>query len=58
VATLRDLDRLALGLPQTTKEVSDDGRPTYLVHGRPSSFTAAAGPTRSIPRPASGWTTY
>jgi hypothetical protein len=29
-----DLDELALALPQTTKEVSDDGRPAYLVHGK------------------------
>jgi hypothetical protein len=34
VATLRDLDEIALSLPQTTKEVSDDGRPSYLVHGK------------------------
>jgi hypothetical protein len=34
VATLRDLDRLALALPETTNEVSDDGRPSYLVHGK------------------------
>jgi hypothetical protein len=34
VATLRDLDRLALALPETTKEISDDDRPTYLVHGK------------------------
>ena len=31
---MRDLDRLALGLPETTKEVSEDGRPKYLVHGK------------------------
>jgi hypothetical protein len=31
---MRDLDELALDMPQTTKEVSDDGRPTYLVHGK------------------------
>ena len=29
-----DLDDLALAMPQTTKELSDDGRPTYLVHGK------------------------
>jgi hypothetical protein len=29
-----DLDELALALPQTTKEVSEDGRPSYLVHGK------------------------
>lgn len=31
---MRDLDEIALSLPQVTKEVSDDGRPTYLVHGK------------------------
>jgi hypothetical protein len=38
MATLRDLDRLALALPETTKEVSDDGRPSYLVHGKAFCF--------------------
>jgi hypothetical protein len=33
MATMVDLDELALAMPQTTKELSDDGRPTYLVHG-------------------------
>jgi hypothetical protein len=33
-----DLDELALALPQATKEVSDDGRPTYLVHGKMFCF--------------------
>src|SRR5919198_1186274 len=31
---MADLDELALELPQTTKEVSEDGRPSYLVHGK------------------------
>jgi hypothetical protein len=31
---MADLDSLALSLPQTTKEVSDDGRPAYRVHGK------------------------
>ena len=31
---MADLDKLALALPQTTKEVSDDGRPAYRVHGK------------------------
>jgi hypothetical protein len=31
---MADLDELALSLPQTTKEVSEDGRPSYLVHGK------------------------
>jgi hypothetical protein len=34
MTTMADLDRLALALPQTTKDVSDDGRPSYLVHGK------------------------
>jgi hypothetical protein len=34
VATTSDLDELALALPQTTKELSDDGRPSYRVHGK------------------------
>jgi hypothetical protein len=31
---MADLDELALVLPQTTKELSDDGRPAYKVHGK------------------------
>ena len=31
---MTDLDELALALPQTTKEASDDGRPSYRVHGK------------------------
>jgi len=31
---MRDLDELALAMPQATKEVSEDGRPAYLVHGK------------------------
>ncbi len=34
MATLKDLDELALELPQATKEVADDGRPSYSVHGK------------------------
>src|SRR4051812_574885 len=34
MATMADLDEIALGLPQVTREVSDDGRPAYLVHGK------------------------
>jgi hypothetical protein len=34
MATMADLDELALALPQTVKEVSDEGRPAYLVHGK------------------------
>jgi len=35
---MADLDKLALAMPQTTKEVSEDGRPSYLVHGRMYCF--------------------
>jgi len=31
---MADLDQLALALPQVTKELSDDGRPAYKVHGK------------------------
>jgi hypothetical protein len=31
---MADLDELALSLPHTTKEVSDDGRPAYRAHGK------------------------
>jgi hypothetical protein len=31
---MADLDELALGLPQTTKELSEDGGPSYLVRGK------------------------
>jgi hypothetical protein len=38
MATMADVDALALELPQVTKEVSDDGRPTYSVHGKMFCF--------------------
>jgi hypothetical protein len=34
MTTMADLDELALSMPQTTKDISDDGRPSYLVHGK------------------------
>jgi hypothetical protein len=34
MATMADLDELALALPHTTKEVSEDGRPAYYAHGK------------------------
>jgi hypothetical protein len=34
MATMADLDELALAMPQATKELSDDGRPAYYVHGK------------------------
>ena len=38
MTTMADHDELALSLPQTTKEVSDDGRPSYLAHGKMFCF--------------------
>jgi hypothetical protein len=49
---MADLDRFAMAMPLTTKEVSDDGRPSYHVHGklyclhrglRPDAVDAATG---------------
>lgn len=34
MTTMADLDELALAMPLATKEVSDDGRPAYFVHGK------------------------
>jgi hypothetical protein len=38
MASMRDLDALAMSLPQVTKEVSNDGRPSYSVHGKMFCF--------------------
>jgi hypothetical protein len=38
MATMTDLDALALALPETVKEVSEDGRPAYLAHGKMFCF--------------------
>jgi hypothetical protein len=34
MATMADLDALAMAMPQTTKELTPDGRPRYQVHGK------------------------
>src|SRR5581483_5856814 len=34
VATMRDLDGLATAMPETTKDVSAEGRPSYSVNGK------------------------
>jgi hypothetical protein len=34
MADMADLDRLAMAMPQATKELSDDRRPFYKVHGK------------------------
>ena len=38
MASMADLDELALALPEATKELSDDGRPSYFVHGKMFCF--------------------
>jgi hypothetical protein len=38
MATMTDLEELALALPETTREVSEDGRPSYLVHRKMFCF--------------------
>ena len=38
MATMADLDELALALPEVAKEISDDGRPAYLAHGKVFCF--------------------
>jgi hypothetical protein len=52
MATMADLDQLALALPQTAKELSDDGRPSYLVHGK--LFCFHRGRRRDATDPATG----
>jgi len=34
MSTMADLDALAVAMPEATKELSDGGRPSYLVHGK------------------------
>ena len=38
MTTMADLDELALAMPQATKEVSTDGRPSYQVHAKTFCF--------------------
>jgi hypothetical protein len=35
---MTDLDEIALSLPQVVKEVTEDGRPSYSVHGKMFCF--------------------
>ena len=42
MSTMKDLDRLALAMPETTKHLEDDGRPTYSVHGKFFCFHRSA----------------
>jgi hypothetical protein len=53
MATMKDLDRLALALPHVTKEVSEDGRPSYVVHDK-SWFCFHRSPRRNAVDPETG----
>jgi len=35
---MADLDELAMAMPLVTKEISDDGRPSYQMHGKVFCF--------------------
>ena len=35
---MADLDGIAMSLPQVEKEITDDGRPSYSVHGKMFCF--------------------
>ena len=57
MATMADLDELALALPETTQEVSEDGRPAYAAQGKIFAFHRSQRRTRSTPTRASGMAT-
>jgi hypothetical protein len=48
---MKDLDKLALAMPEATKDV-DDGRPTYCVHGK--MFCFHRGPRKDAVDPETG----
>jgi hypothetical protein len=50
MATMADLDALALAMPQATKEVSEDGRPSYSVHGKMFCFHRSRRPDAVDPK--------
>jgi hypothetical protein len=52
MATMHDLDELALGMPETTKDFSADGRPAYLVHGK--AFCLHRSPRKDAVDPGTG----
>jgi hypothetical protein len=50
MATMADLDELALAMPGATKEVSEDGRPSYHVHGKMFCFHRSRRPDAVDPQ--------
>jgi hypothetical protein len=49
---MADLDAIALGLPLVTKELTEDGRPSYHVHGK--LFCCHRGRRKDALDPATG----
>ncbi len=49
MTTMADLDELALALPQTTKELWDEERPAYKVHGKLYCFHRGRRPDAKDP---------
>jgi hypothetical protein len=47
---MADLDELAMSLPQVEKEITDDGRPSYSVHGKMFCFHRRARPDAVDPQ--------
>jgi hypothetical protein len=47
---MADLDELAMAMPETTKEVSEDGRPSYHVHGKLYCFHRGQRPDAVDPK--------
>lgn len=47
---MANLDAFALAMPLTTKEVSDDGRPSYHVHGKMYCFHRGRRPDAVDPK--------
>jgi hypothetical protein len=47
---MKDLDQLALALPQVTKQVSEDGRPAYQVDGKTFCFHRTQRPDAVDPK--------
>jgi len=50
MTTMADLDELAMAMPETTKEVSEDGRPSYHVHEKLYCFHRGQRPDAVDPK--------
>jgi hypothetical protein len=47
---MADLDEIAMSLPQVEKEITDDGRPSYSVHGKMFCFNRRPRPDAVDPQ--------